>query len=232
MIKKASSGSRDRIIRAAIDIFAERGKHGARMEEIGAKAKVNKAMVYYYFSTKKNLFGEVLLTVIRDIFGSIRDVLLAAPPGSPVERLKAVVGAHFDAFSRRPHYAKIVVQAIADDPRELARVFEIIRRESEVFLPERLFSVFDDGIKQGAFRKVDPAQTMISVIGLNLVYFVAAPIAQAVLNLRVEEGLDFMAERKKSILDLLLHGVLNTGEGDAKPDSVSGEKRLNRIKIE
>jgi TetR/AcrR family transcriptional regulator len=232
MIKKPSSGSRERIIRAAIDVFAERGLHGARMEEIGAGAKVNKALVYYYFSTKKNLFGEVLQTVVREIFGAIRKALESERPSGPVERLKAVVGAHFDAFARRPQYAKIVVQAIADDPRELARVFEAIRKGADVFLPERLFAVFEDGIRRGVFRPVDPGQTMISVVGINLVYFVAAPIAQAVLNLRVEEGRDFMAERKKSILDLLLHGVVNPADGASTRPSVPVRKRLNRIRIE
>jgi len=214
MTTEAPAGSRDRILRAAVEVFAERGKHGARMEEIGERAKVNKAMVYYYFSSKKNLFGEVLVTIVREVFGAIHEALdkKLERPSDPVEVLRAFVSAHFDAIARNPRYAKILMEAVADDPDGPRRAFEVIRQESAVFLPERLFAVFEEGIRQGALRRMDPAQTLISIIGLNLVYFVAAPIAETVLNLRVEDGRSFQLARKKSILDLLLHGVLKEGK--------------------
>lgn len=211
--KGTSPGSRERILQAAIEVFAEKGKHGARMEEIGERAGVNKAMVYYYFSGKKNLLREVLLVILRKIFGAVHEVLDKKVEclSDPIEKIRAVVEAHFDALSRDPRHAKIFIEALADDPDDARRAFEVIRRESAVFLPERLLAIFNEGVARGAFRRIDPAQTVISIIGLNLVYFVAAPIAQTILELSEADVRAFQAARKKSIIDLLLNGLVEKG---------------------
>lgn len=234
-VKKTRTDSRDRIIRAAIDVFAEKGLHGARMDEIGVRAKVNKAMVYYYFSSRQNLYEEVLVTILSEVFGALGKALDRAVESrlDPVDRLQAVVGAHFDAFARDPRYARILVEAIASDPDIPRRAFGRIIMKAGIPSPVRLLGVFDEGRRQGVFRDIDPAQTLISIIGLNLVHFVAAPIAQAVFSLGVEESRAFQAERKKSILDLLLHGVVKPADGGtARPARAKVQKRLNRIKIE
>ena len=44
-----------RIVAAAEEIFAEEGLAGARMDEIARAAKVNKALLYYYFKSKEEL---------------------------------------------------------------------------------------------------------------------------------------------------------------------------------
>ncbi|RQD75030.1 MAG: TetR/AcrR family transcriptional regulator, partial [Candidatus Syntrophonatronum acetioxidans] len=49
-----------RILEAAEKVFSEKGFDGSRVDEIARRAKVNKALLYYYFSSKKNLF-EVLI---------------------------------------------------------------------------------------------------------------------------------------------------------------------------
>ena len=62
--------TKDRIIEAAIKLFAEKGFDGTSVDEISKLAKVNKAMIYYYFSSKERL----LLSIMRksvDEFTSI-----------------------------------------------------------------------------------------------------------------------------------------------------------------
>ncbi|MCK4966429.1 helix-turn-helix transcriptional regulator, partial [bacterium] len=41
-----SKCTKEKIIQAAVEVFAEKGKHGARMEEIAGRAGVNKSMLY------------------------------------------------------------------------------------------------------------------------------------------------------------------------------------------
>ncbi|HVZ24671.1 MAG TPA: TetR family transcriptional regulator, partial [Sediminibacterium sp.] len=47
---------KEQIIRAAIELFAEKGFEGSSIRELAARADVNLAMVNYYFGTKENLF--------------------------------------------------------------------------------------------------------------------------------------------------------------------------------
>src|SRR5882724_9436991 len=56
-----------RIVAAAEHIFAEEGLAGARMDEIARAAKVNKALLYYYFRSKEELHRFVLETLLSQL---------------------------------------------------------------------------------------------------------------------------------------------------------------------
>src|ERR1700681_3592522 len=56
-----------RIVATAEDIFAEQGLAGARMDEIARAAKVNKALLYYYFRSKEELYRFVLETLLSQL---------------------------------------------------------------------------------------------------------------------------------------------------------------------
>src|SRR3954447_9420889 len=53
--RPGDSGSREAILAAARDLFAERGYEGASMRAIGASAGVDAALVVHFFGTKANL---------------------------------------------------------------------------------------------------------------------------------------------------------------------------------
>ena len=50
-----------KIIEAATTVFSEKGKDGARMQEIADTAGINKALLHYYFRSKNKLFKIVFL---------------------------------------------------------------------------------------------------------------------------------------------------------------------------
>jgi TetR/AcrR family transcriptional regulator len=204
--------TKEKIISAAIEVFAEKGKHGARMEQIAAKAKVNKAMLYYYYSSKDNLFREMLKTITQKIFRHVFSIVspAIAYDESPIDKVKRIVSAHFEAFSQNSNFAKIAVQALANEPHELRSAIKSLkgnmggtnRAPIEFFL-----SIFKEGVSRKELRDVDPKQVLISIVGMNLVYFTAKPVAEALLNLNVEDDQAFLRERKESIIDLVLHGI-------------------------
>ena len=74
-----------RIVATAEDIFAERGLAGARMDEIARAAKVNKALLYYYFRSKEELYRFVLETLLSQLSTDVGragadDVEVPRPP--------------------------------------------------------------------------------------------------------------------------------------------------------
>ena len=56
-----------RIVATAEEIFAEQGLAGARMDEIARAAKVNKALLYYYFRSKEELYRFVLQALLSQL---------------------------------------------------------------------------------------------------------------------------------------------------------------------
>jgi AcrR family transcriptional regulator len=55
-----SQDSRDEILKAAIQLFATRGFHETSMSEVAREAKVSKALIFWHFKTKEELFLAVL----------------------------------------------------------------------------------------------------------------------------------------------------------------------------
>ena len=56
-----------RIIEAAMDVIAERGSDGMRIDDVAQKLGVTKGAVYWYFKTKEELIGAVLNRIQADI---------------------------------------------------------------------------------------------------------------------------------------------------------------------
>ncbi|MDP4143372.1 MAG: TetR/AcrR family transcriptional regulator [Bacillota bacterium] len=61
-----------KILEAATEVFSEKGFDGARVDEIAARAKVNKAMLYYYFDNKEKLLEELVKRYIKEV-NAIKD---------------------------------------------------------------------------------------------------------------------------------------------------------------
>src|SRR5205823_14901656 len=67
--------SRAAILQAAIREFSREGVAGARTDAIARAARVNKALLYYYFKDKESLYGAVLDEVFGGLLAAIEEVL-------------------------------------------------------------------------------------------------------------------------------------------------------------
>src|SRR6201998_298163 len=101
LIAKTRLGSRGRpdqsraaILQAAVREFAQEGVAGARTDAIARAARVNKALLYYYFKDKEALYGAVLDQVFGGLIACVGEVLSRDLP--PREKILAYAGAHFD----------------------------------------------------------------------------------------------------------------------------------------
>jgi AcrR family transcriptional regulator len=77
--------SRERILTAALEAFAERGYHEATISDITARAGVSRGLISYYFPGKQSLVDE-LLDRYLDGLAAVLDV-----PGGPDERLATII---------------------------------------------------------------------------------------------------------------------------------------------
>ena len=90
----------------------------------------------------------------------------------------------------------------------------------QVNLANRMARLITAEVEAGRLARVDPIQTVVTVLGACIYYFVAEPIIGAVLA-KIEPGsvLDresFIAQRKEEIFKVLYYGLKNREESDAK----------------
>jgi AcrR family transcriptional regulator len=90
-----AAGTRSELMRAARELFAERGYAGVGTEEIVARAGVTRGALYHHFEDKKDLFRAVHEELERDLVASIGERI--AGIDDPWELLVTGVRAFLDA---------------------------------------------------------------------------------------------------------------------------------------
>jgi TetR/AcrR family transcriptional regulator len=198
--RRQPEASRSAILQAALVEFAQEGLAGARTDAIAEAAKVNKALLYYYFHDKEDLYDAVL----DDFFVRLlRRVTLALDGAGPAgERLLTYALAHFDCIAESPHYARLfqgeLLSAGSGRPSHLTRVVEQYIRPISV----RLMAVLQDGMERGEFRRVDAMQFAPSMVGMIVHYFVVAPVARELFS-RDPFSQEALEQRRAAVLDFI-----------------------------
>jgi AcrR family transcriptional regulator len=77
--------SRERILGAALEVFAEKGYEAASISEVTARAGVSRGLVGYYFASKRDLAAQLLDRWLDGIAGILEI------PGTPDERLAGMI---------------------------------------------------------------------------------------------------------------------------------------------
>jgi AcrR family transcriptional regulator len=200
--------NKEKILLAALDAFAEKGHLATTMEEIAVRAKLNKAMVYYYYSSKENLFQEVIKFITDEIYQEFQTAAPKIPKASdPVKTIKSMVSMHYRVFSQNAKHARIFMDVLLNAPDSIKNVFsDITPHSSSIF--RIMLQVFQEGYERKLFRNIDYRQVIVSIIGMNVVYALAKPITEAILGLTVENEEAFYEERLQTNIDLILNGIL------------------------
>ncbi|MDA3862538.1 MAG: TetR/AcrR family transcriptional regulator [Deltaproteobacteria bacterium] len=206
MNKKTST--RLKCVNAAIKEFALSGKDGAKMEAIARRAGVNKAMLYYYFTSKDNLFIEALKIILEKTYLKIMTEfdLLGGDSTDYIEQIKNLIDIQLKVFSEKAVYAKLFHIALANEPEITKSTLEaLIAKDNSL---KEFKDFLNEGARKGVFRKIDSNQTLISIFGLTIVIFLAKPISEVLLGRNISNEKDFNQKRKDAIIDLFLNGIL------------------------
>jgi len=192
--------SRAAILQAATAEFSEHGIAGARTDAIARAAKVNKALLYYYFKDKETLYGAVLDHAFSGMKEKIFHVLDSDLPSR--EKLMSYVGAYFDFIASNQIYPKLM-------QREMMRAREghsqhMERLVKAYFQPiyRRVGELLRRGMAEGVFRKVDPIHFVPSMVAIIVFYFSSAPVMQRIAGFNPLTA-ERIAERRAAVLDFI-----------------------------
>ena len=195
-----SQQTRGTILEAAERVFGGSGLAGARMDAIAAEAGVNKALLYYYFKSKDDLYHAVIEEEFRGFNERAMAILTSAGPARAI--LLEYVSMHFDFISQRKRHASLHQQMMMTGGKPLERLVK------QYFAPrsEALGKLLDRGMKQREFRKADRFHTAVSIVATIVFYFSAAPIFQMLGHTDAYSD-DALKIRKKELLDFIRHGL-------------------------
>jgi AcrR family transcriptional regulator len=151
------------IIDMATREFAEKGYSGARVDEIAARTRTSKRMIYYYFGGKEGLY----IAVLENAYGRIRTIegSLDLEHQAPDEALRRLVAFTFDYQNAHPEFIRLVMNENILNGVYLARS-KAIRRLNDAAI-DTLRDVVARGEKVGLFhRGIDPVSLHMSISAL------------------------------------------------------------------
>ena len=188
------------ILKAALEEFAQEGMSGARTDHIARAARVNKALLYYYFHDKEALYGAVLDQVFSGLAERINEVLDRDLP--PREKVLAYAAAHFDYIAASPLYPRVVQREMMRAGRKGSpHIRNIVERYLRP-VQGRLGELFKAGMASGDFRRVDAPHFVFSIVAMNVFYFSSAPVI-ALLSHANPLAPEAVAARRAAVLDLV-----------------------------
>ena len=212
--RRDAAATRNRLLRAGTELFAERGYDGVPVWAIAQKAGVNKAMISYHFGGKQKLY----LAIVGDTFADIvaRVERLAESPKPAPELLRELVALVGDmATVHHPQFCTMMLREVVAGGEHLhpelidgpARLLGAVQR------------IVARGVRAGDLRPVDPLLTHLSLVGSLVFFFATARFRERVLarrrpGVKQPSGAAYV----RHIQDLLTHGLA------AQPPRVRGRR--------
>ncbi len=142
-------GTKERILEAALEVFAQKGFHTATMDEIAERGGVGKGTLYRYFDTKEKLFGELVRLRLDELEGRV----VSAIDGHDdvLTMIAKHIRIYFEFFDRNQHLYRLVVQEQLDLGEQAPDMYfrKVMRA-----LPNLKRKVYE-GSQQGILKDVD-----------------------------------------------------------------------------
>jgi AcrR family transcriptional regulator len=148
-------GTRQNIIEVASEEFALNGLSGARIDEIAAKTRSSKRMIYYYFGDKEGLY----LSALENAYRVVREgeSKLDVAGLAPIEALRKLVEFTFDHHHKHEAFIRMVMIENIHHAEYLERSKVI--RDLNVSAIGTIRDIYARGVEEGIFRdNLDPIE--------------------------------------------------------------------------
>ncbi len=176
---------KDRILDAALRIFAEKGFQNATITEISKKAGVSEATIYEYFGTKEDLLFAIPEKISNDTFEASSKVIPYIKGAE--EKIRAILLFYVQLYQSNPDYSALVLLQLMSNKRfRQTPAHAAIRKSSH-----GLLDCIREGLADGSFKKdADP-------------YLIRSMLMGTIEHLFIHWHMQGMPKREKSIADML-----------------------------
>jgi len=151
--------TRDRLLQAAMDVFAERGYHGATVDDIVGASETSKGAFYHYFPNKQTIFVKLLDQLVEMVEAGV-EAAIEAEEGA-LAKVEAALRVVLEVASERRDLARILlIEAAALGPEfEQSRLG--IHRRFAALIQRHL----DRAVVDGAIPRQDTRAAAMAWIG-------------------------------------------------------------------
>jgi AcrR family transcriptional regulator len=193
--------SRERLLEAAVTLFAERGFERASMRELASRSGMSLAGLYHHFTSKEQLLYALQVDAFQRLFDSLRDF---AGDAAPEVRLDSLIRNHLEFFTAHITEMKVLSHELETLEGEAGR--KIVAMRAEYY---RLFrDVVAELLAAEGRSDLDSRVTTMAIFGMiNWIYRWYGSVP----GMKAEE----LAQQMSSIV---LHGILASDQRSTTPN--------------
>ena len=206
VVKRNPAKTRSSILKYATQFFARGGYHGTALDDILAKAKVNKRMVYHYFGNKMGLYREVHLQQWKELQewftqALLKSPIMSSPEQNKGEQLKEALKIFHDFVAANPVFLRLLVW----DGIEGGKISKSLWKDVRGPIYQMIEHLAIQAQDAGRFPKdLKANHFIISLMGAVAFYFSYAPTMIDIFHQNPLNP-DAIKERKQQMLLLIDH---------------------------
>jgi AcrR family transcriptional regulator len=188
------------ILDVATDVFSRKGFDGTRITEIAELAKLPKANIYYYFSSKEEIYSTIITNLIAGWDGALANLRVDR---DPAEALRDYVRAKLDYTRENPRESRLFASEIVQGARFLSEKDRAHMRAAT----DKYVAVLDRWMQEGRMAKVDARHFFIMLWGATQFYSDFEPLACDALHCRSISKRDYDTAAE-TIMNSIVRGVI------------------------
>lgn len=199
MLKDISA--EEKILNAAKRVFENKGMLGARMQEIADEAKINKALLHYYYRSKQLLFEAVFKAAFNKLAPQINTILNS---DKSIFQKITNFSNHYTSFMiKHPYLPNFILQELNRNPNF---VKELISSKTFPSMTNFLDQI-NSAVKNGEIKPIKPEQLFINILALNIFPFVGAPLIKGFINASDKEYKTILESRKTEVSNFIVQSI-------------------------
>ena len=153
------------ILESALENFIEDGYDRATIQDIANKAGVGKGTIYEYFSSKEELFYEVILTAITHAFSEWKHAV--SKPGPIESKIRGMYEQNVELFRSQTDLRAIMLKDIGKIPKQVHQQVE----KQQAKMLTHIENILIEAMKNGEVVNIHPGMAAAIVLnGLSVIY--------------------------------------------------------------
>ena len=200
--------TQQKIFDAALRVFSCKGHDGARMQEIADLAGINRALLHYYFRTKRQLYEAVFAHLFEQYMRSFRAVIDPERPFA--ESLRSFIDHYIDYVRDHMDMARLVILENLSGGtlmgEHLARAFATHGSPQQQF-EEAVVRASE----RGEIQNLDPKQTIMTVISACALFLITSPTVRLTNPSAATDFDAFVEARKEHVFNVIYNGAKARG---------------------
>ncbi len=198
-----SESTQEAIIKAAEEVFVSKGYEAARMQEIADAAKINKAMLHYYYRSKEMLFHEVTTRTFGMVFPKFAKAL--KQEGTVIEKIESIVKAYIETIVEHPHVPFFMITELSHKRGDFVAAMQ--KRVADFPNIKGFMEQMEAEMQAGKIRTVPPIHLILNVMSLCVFPFIAQPILCTVAGIPEPRYEALMQERVAVVTDFIKNAL-------------------------